>query len=186
MTFNEENLAGCARISLKLSIFFTKQIPLGCFGTSLDEDSKIESIDENKIIGKTDQNERNRQTYISSNKNDKISEIYTLRNQNERNRETYTSSNKNEIIWETDTSSNLIARTEEKNIGNKQGSLHKNEGKMELNGLSLMLLLLINQRNILIKPIEKISLYRNMFYIIIHNFFFQKFKKVLWKLSYKF
>lgn len=145
MTFNEENLAGCARISLKLSIFFTKQIPLGCFGTSLDEDSKIESIDENKIIGKTDQNERNRQTYISSNKNDKISEIYTLRNQNERNRETYTSSNTNEIIWETDTSSNLIARTEEKNIGNKQGSLHKNEGKMELNGLSLTLLLLINQ-----------------------------------------
>lgn len=70
---------------------------------------------------------------------------YNLRNQNERNRETYTSSNKNEIIWETDTSSNLIARTEEKNIGNKQGSLHKNEGKMELNGLSLMLLLLINQ-----------------------------------------
>lgn len=119
MTFNEKNLAGCARISLKLSIFFTKQIPLGCFGTSLDEDSKIESIDENKIIGKTDQNERNRQTY--------------------------TSSNKNEIIWETDTSSNLIARTEEKNIGNKQGSLHKNEGKMKLNGLSLMLLLLINQ-----------------------------------------
>lgn len=140
MTFNEKNLAGCARISLKIKIVFSKEIPLGCFGTSLDEDSKIESIDENKIIGKTDQNERNRQTYISSNKNDKISEIYTLRNQNERNRETYTS-----IIWETDTSSNLIARTEEKNIGNKQGSLHKNEGKMELNGLSLMLLLLINQ-----------------------------------------
>lgn len=140
MTFNEENLAGCARISLKIKIVFSKEIPLGCFGTSLDEDSKIESIDENKIIGKTDQNERNRQTYTSSTKNDKISEIYTLRNQNERNRETYTS-----IIWETDTSSNLIAITEEKNIGNKQGSLHKNEGKMELNGLSLMLLLLINQ-----------------------------------------
>lgn len=75
MTFNEKNLAGCARISLKIKIVFSKEIPLGCFGTSLDEDSKIESIDENKIIGKTDQNERNRQTYTSSNKNDKISEI---------------------------------------------------------------------------------------------------------------
>lgn len=114
MTFNEKNLAGCARISLKLSKFYSKQIQLGCFGTSLDGDSKIESVDENKIIGKTDQNERNRQTSTSRNKNDNISEIYTLRNQNERNRETYTSSNKNEIIWETDTSSNLIARTEEK------------------------------------------------------------------------
>lgn len=118
MTFYEKNLAGCARISLKLSKFYSKQIQLGCFGTSLDGDSKIESVDENKIIGKTDQNERNRQTYISRNKNDNISEIYTLRNQNERNRE---------------------------NIGNKQGSLHKNEGKIEITGFLLMLLLLINQ-----------------------------------------
>lgn len=118
MTFNEKNLEGCARISLNLHKIYSKQIPLGCFGTSLVEDSNIERIDENKVIGKTDQNERNRQTYISRIQTEKIGETYTLRNQNERNRE---------------------------NIGNKQGSLHKNEGKIEITGFLLMLLLLINQ-----------------------------------------
>lgn len=99
MTFNEKNLAGCARISMNFHKIYSKQIPLGCFETSLDEESNIETIDENKIIGKTDQNESNRQTYISRIQTEKIGETYTLRNQNERNRE---------------------------NIGNKQGSLQKN------------------------------------------------------------
>lgn len=108
MTFSEDNLAGCARISLKVLI--TTNFQLGCFGTSLDEDSKLESIDKNKIIG-----------------------------------ETYPSSNQNERIWETDTSRNLTARMEEKNIENKQMSLHKHEGEMEIYGLSLSFLFLINQ-----------------------------------------
>lgn len=59
MTFSEENLAGCARISLTVSKL-TKKTQLGCFGTSLNEDSNIDSIDEN---------ERNRETDISSNQN---------------------------------------------------------------------------------------------------------------------
>lgn len=42
------------------SIKINKKTQLGCFGTSLNEDSNIDSIDEN---------ERNRETDISSNQN---------------------------------------------------------------------------------------------------------------------
>lgn len=90
MTFSEENLAGCARISLTVSKL-TKKTQLGCFGTSLNEDSNIDSIDEN---------ERNRETDISSNQN---------------------------------------ARMGGGNNGNKHGR------EMEIYGLSLMFLFLINQ-----------------------------------------
>lgn len=54
MIFNEENFVGCVCIFLKIKIVFSKEILFGCFGIFLDEDSKIESIDENKIIGKID------------------------------------------------------------------------------------------------------------------------------------
>lgn len=90
MTFSEENLAGCARIFLKV-LKFTTETQLGCFGTSLNEDSNIDSIDEN---------ERNRETDISSNQN---------------------------------------ARMGGGDNGNKHGR------EMEIYGLSLMFLFLINQ-----------------------------------------
>lgn len=74
MTFSKENLAGCARISLEL-VFTTQKVQLGCFGTSLDKDSKIDSIDEN---------ERNRETDTSSNQNERTGETDTSSNQNAR------------------------------------------------------------------------------------------------------
>lgn len=74
MTFSEENLAGCARIFLKV-LKFTTETQLGCFGTSLNEDSNIDSIDENK---------RNRETDISSNQNERTGDTDTSSNQNAR------------------------------------------------------------------------------------------------------
>lgn len=52
MTFSEENLPECARIFLKIVVAcITQNFDLECFRTSLNEDSKIESIYDNKRIG---------------------------------------------------------------------------------------------------------------------------------------